>query len=135
MKISKNKILRLFTGFLWLLAGAACISLFVFAAYKKNAKQCKGVVIDISGVSNNFFIDKNDVYAIIKNYGGDSALKKPIAAVDLQKMEKQLEKEVWIKNAELFFDNNNVLKILIEEREPVARIFTVTGNSFYIDSS
>ncbi len=34
-----------------------------------------------------------------------------------------------------FFDNNMVLHAKISEREPVARIFTITGGSFYIDSS
>jgi cell division protein FtsQ len=36
---------------------------------------------------------------------------------------------------QLFFDNNEVLQVVIDEREPIARIFTVAGNSYYIDSS
>ena len=45
------------------------------------------------------------------------------------------KKTQWIKKAELFFDNNNVLEVRITEREPIARIFTTSGSSFYIDSS
>lgn len=107
----------------------------VSAVHNKEAKRCKGVSINISGVSNNFFIDRNDVYAIIKNYGGDSTLKKPLAYINLKSIEAALEKDEWIKNAELYFDNNNILKVSVEEREPVARIFTTSGNTFYIDSS
>lgn len=135
MRINKQIIFKIFTALLWLVIGAACITLLVSAAYSKDLKHCSGVEIEITGVSNNYFIDKDDVYTILKQNGGDSTLKKPIASINLKKIEKQLEKDVWIKNAELFFDNNNVLRISVEERDPVARVFTVTGNSFYIDSS
>jgi cell division protein FtsQ len=50
-------------------------------------------------------------------------------------METELQKSKWIKKAELFFDNNNVLEVRISEREPIARIFTTSGLSFYLDSS
>jgi cell division protein FtsQ len=35
----------------------------------------------------------------------------------------------------LFFDNNEKLQVNVLEREPVARIFTTVGTTFYIDSS
>ena len=40
-----------------------------------------------------------------------------------------------MKNAELFFDNNQVLQVKIQERQPVGRVFTAEGSSFYVDSS
>ncbi|HNF28641.1 MAG TPA: hypothetical protein PLY81_00005, partial [Chitinophagaceae bacterium] len=40
----------------------------------------------------------------------------------------------WIKNAEVYFNNNNELIINIEEKEPVARIFTLQESSFYVDT-
>jgi cell division protein FtsQ len=133
--INKNKIKKILTGFAWTLVGISCIWLLVSAVHSKDAKRCKGVDITITGVSNNFFIDKGDVYAIIKTFGGDSTARKSLAAIDLGKIEHALEKDVWIKNAELFFDNNDRLRVSVEEREPIARVFSITGNTFYIDSS
>ena len=49
-------------------------------------------------------------------------------------METELEKNVWIKTAELFFDNNEILQVTVQEREPVARVFTPRGTTFYIDN-
>ena len=135
MKINKRYIVTFFVNLLWLLVGASCITLLVAAVHSKEAKVCKGVEINISGVSNNFFIDKTDVYNIIKNFGGDSTQKKSLASIDLGRIEKALEKDVWIKNAELYFDNNNLLKVWVEEREPIARLFTLTGITFYIDKT
>ena len=135
MKINKQNTIQFFINLLWVLVGSATIVLLVSAVHNKEIKVCKGVEINISGVSSNFFIDKTDVYNIIKNFGGDSTQKKSLASIDLGRIEKALEKDVWVKNAELYFDNNNFLKVSVEEREPVARLFTVTGNTFYIDSS
>ena len=135
MKVNKQNIIKFFINLSWLVVGTACVALLVSAVYSKEVKICKGVDINISGVSSNFFIDKTDVYNIIKNFGGDSTKKKSLASIDLGRIEKALEKDVWVKNAELYFDNNNFLKVSVEEREPVARLFTVTGNTFYIDSS
>ncbi len=135
MPINVKHIKKVLTSILWVLVAVGCISLLVGGVRNKEAKICKAVDISITGVNDNFFIDKNDVYAIIKNYGGDSTDKRPLAAIDLKLIEKELEKNVWVKNAELYFDNNDVLKVSVEEREPIARIFTIAGNSFYIDSS
>lgn len=131
-KYNTKKIVR---SIVWMLVGIVCITLLISAVHNKEATICKAVEIEISGVNNNFFIDKNDVYAIIKNFGGDSTQQRSLADINLKQIERELEKNVWIKNAELFFDNNNVLKVSVDEREPIARLFTNTGNSFYIDSS
>ncbi len=131
-KYNTKKIVR---SIVWMLIGIACITLLISAVHNKEAKVCKAVEIEISGVNNNFFIDKNDVYAIIKNFGGDSTQQRSLADINLKQIERELEKNVWIKNAELFFDNNNVLKVSVDEREPIARVFGNVGISFYIDSS
>ncbi len=135
MPITVKHIKRIVASVLWVLVAAGCITLLAAAVKNKETKYCNGVDIIITGVNNIFFIDKSDVYAIIKNYGGDSTEKKSLAAIDLKLIEKELKKDVWVKNAELYFDNNNILKVFVEEREPIARIFTIGGNSFYIDSS
>jgi cell division protein FtsQ len=53
----------------------------------------------------------------------------------VNKLEDLLESYSWISNAETYFDNHNVLHISVTEKSPIARIFTVSGHSFYIDSS
>lgn len=135
MTFKKKDIVKFFMALLWLVVSAGCVTLLISAVRSKETKVCKGVEINITGVSNTFFIDKTDVYNIIKNFGGDSTQKKSLASIDLGRIEKALEKDVWVKNAELYFDNNNFLKVSVEEREPIARLFTTSGNTFYIDSS
>lgn len=120
---------------LWFAIAGAGIVLLQAAVRSQNVKKCKGVEIEISGVSNNFFIDDKDVLSIIKNFVGGDPKGKTLESFSLRDIENNLEKDVWIKNAELFFDNNDVLQVSVDEREPAARLFSVDGNTFYIDSS
>ncbi len=120
---------------LWVTIGASTVVFLVAAVQKKNLKKCNGIEINIMGINNNFFIDKYDVQRIINRYAGENASGRPIENFNLVAMETALKKDVWIKNAELFFDNNEILQVSVEEREPIARIFTSGGSTFYIDSS
>jgi cell division protein FtsQ len=109
--------------------------LLAAAIRKKDAQHCSGVNITIEGVDNNFFVDKKDIINSIKLTVGGSPVGKAVSSFDLRKIESQLEKDIWVKAAQLFFDNNNRLMVYVLEREPVARVFTTGGTTFYIDTS
>lgn len=126
---------KILAATLWILVGMGTIVLLGAAMYKRNSNQCKGVEISIEGVKNNLFIDKADVNAILEKLSSGKFKAKPIKTFDLAGMETVLERNKWIKSAELYFDNNDVLRINIIEREPIVRIFNSVGSSFYIDSS
>jgi cell division protein FtsQ len=131
-KAHKKRRMR---SILWLLAAVCCIVLLVSAVYYKDNKTCKGVRVEMFGDNLNYFVNKNDVYNIVKKYGGDTTMQTAISAINLKQIEKDLKKLIWIESAELFFDNNNILKISVKESIAIARVFTNMGNSFYIDSA
>ena len=118
---------------LWVVLGAASVLLLAAAIRKKDTSRCKGVEITIKGADANVFVDEADIMQGIRQVESGDPVGKTVGAFNLKKMEAQLEKNIWIKSAELFFDNNEVLRVNVQEREPVARVFTATGNSFYID--
>jgi cell division protein FtsQ len=120
---------------LWVILAIASIVLLVAAVNKKQYKKCTAIVIDIAGDANNFFVEDADVLKTIKQLAGNAIIGTSISNINLRLLETELKKNVWINKAELYFDNNEVLKINIEERQPVARIFTTTGTSFYIDTA
>ncbi|MBL7696006.1 MAG: hypothetical protein JNK91_14240 [Ferruginibacter sp.] len=118
---------------LWVVLGTASVLLLAAAIRKKDTSRCKGVEITIKGADANVFVDEADIMQGIRQVESGDPVGKPVGAFNLKMMEAQLEKNIWIKSAELFFDNNEVLRVNVQEREPVARVFTATGNSFYID--
>jgi cell division protein FtsQ len=125
----KKRIIQI----VWALAGVGVIVLLGAAMQQKNHKACEDVKVEIIGAEEHMFIDEKDVRNIIDKDG--EVKGKNMAAIDLRSMEEALEKDPWVKNAELFFDNNGVLNISIEERQPIARVFTKQGTSFYLDTA
>lgn len=119
----------------WTLVSCATVLLLVSAVTRTDKRICAGVQIRIAGVKNNFFLDQSDIRRIILNYSGGPLEGRPVADLNLRAVEQALERDLWIRDAELFVDNNAVLQVDVDEREPVARIFSVTGGSFYIDSA
>lgn len=118
---------------LWIVLGVGTCTLLVAAMQKKDQKNCTDIKIEIRGAYDHVFVDKDDVMKVLQKNGAGKG--KETNEVALRSIENALEKNAWIKKAELFFDNKQVLHAEIEEREPIARIFTLAGSSFYIDSS
>ncbi len=119
--------------FVWGILSLACVWLLIAAMQKKEHKICSDVKVTISAVNDQPFVKEEDVMQVLQNSG--AVKNAELAAINLRKAEEELKKNPWVSVAELFFDNNQVLHAKIEEREPVARIFTMQGNTFYIDSN
>ena len=131
----KSNIKKLLLVSLAIVLGAGLLVLLAAAISKKNHKNCNGVEVAINGKKDALFLSRQEVLGIIAPNKNNPPRGKALASFDLKKMENLLAKNQWVKKAQLFFDNNGILRVSIEERTPVARIFTVNGNSFYIDSS
>ncbi|MBI3883969.1 MAG: hypothetical protein HY305_07135, partial [Sphingobacteriales bacterium] len=126
---------RMLVAFLWVCIGSGILVLLIAAARRKDAERCTGIYINIHGVSNNFFVDKKDILNSITHIVGGDPVGEAVSGFNLKMMETGLTTNIWVKSAQLFFDNNEVLQVKVLEREPVARIFTSAGTTFYIDSS
>lgn len=120
---------------IWIMLGGGVVVLLIAAISKRNNERCSGIDINITGVQNNFFIDKKDVLRVLEQTNGGILENKALHKIDIDAMENELRKNQWINEAQLYFDNNDILRVSIKEREPIARVFTLSGQSFYIDSS
>jgi cell division protein FtsQ len=131
---AKTTIRKVLFIALWLCIGGGMLTLLLAAISQKNKRLCKDYTIAIKGVRNNFFIDKKDIEELLIKKIQKDIKGQPVSSFSLHELEQILEHNDWIDEAELYFDNRDVLHISVTEREPVARIFTTGGNSFYIDS-
>jgi cell division protein FtsQ len=125
----KKKII----SFLWIVAGILTVILLGAAMQKKNDQKCSHIKIEIVGSVEHLFVNETDILQLINANGVVNG--KAIKDIDIKSIETLIEKNAWIKNAEVFINNNKELVVTIEEKEPIARVFTLQENSFYIDSS
>jgi len=130
---TKKAIRKILFVALWLAIGGGMLTLLIAAIGKQKKDHCKDYTIRIKGTQNKFFIDDKDVLKLLKIATKGDVKGQTKSSFNLRRMEQLLEGNVWIKDAELYFDNKDVLHVSVTEREPVARIFTTSGRSFYID--
>jgi cell division protein FtsQ len=131
----KGPLKKIFMVSMWCLLGGSVLALLIAAINSKNNSVCTGLEVEINGGEKAYFMTKKDVTTMLESEGIRDLRNRKVASLDPLKMETLLRRNTWIKEVQLFFDNNQVLRIQIRERQPVARLFTVSGNSFLIDSS
>jgi cell division protein FtsQ len=134
MSITKN-IRQIIFITIWVLAGAGFVVVLIAAVNARNHQVCQGYEIEIRDADEAFFIDRKDVEKVLTANRTIVFKNKPVKSIDLNIIEARLKKESWIKDAEIFFDNDEKLKVIVEQRIPIARMFSSSGGSFYIDSS
>ena len=118
---------------LWSLAGIALIVLFAFTWRAKSTKKCAGIQIELKGNAPGMvFIDEKEILKLINEQG--VKVGTPIEEINLNTIEQSLLKTNWVNKSNLYIDNQQLLQVVIEQRIPIARVFTASGNSFYIDS-
>jgi len=117
----------------WSLVGCGMIVLLAAAKRKQQHHYCRQVIVSIHG--DKYYIDKSDILKELQSGTNGSLIHKPVTDFDLSVLEKRLENLSWIKDAELYFDSKDVLHATVSEREPIARVFTTAGSTFYLDSA
>ncbi|GAB4094470.1 cell division protein FtsQ/DivIB [Flaviaesturariibacter terrae] len=131
----KRLIRKVLTALFWLLTGTGMIVLLVAANRPEQGHVVREVRISIKGDGEQFFIDKSDILLQLTKSARSALVGRSLDRLNLARLEASLEKGVWIREAELWIDSRDVLHVQVTEREPVARVFTTAGASFYIDSS
>jgi cell division protein FtsQ len=131
---TKRTIRKILFATVWLTIGTGMVILLAAAIGKKNKERCSDFRITVKGSQDHFFIEDKDVLQLLTTATHGKIKGQPMSTVDLHRLEGVLENNVWIKEAQLYFDNNDVLHVSVTEREPIARIFTTGNKSFYIDN-
>ena len=120
---------------MWVVIGGGMLMLLIAAMDKQKKEICKGLQDQNKDrESTGFFLDEEGVGKLLKASVKGDIKGKAKASFNLLQMEQSIEKSVWIKDAQLYFDNHAVLHVTVKEREPVARVFTAGGKSFYMDA-
>lgn len=130
---TKGTIRKILVVAMWLAIGGGMVTLLAAAMRLQKTERCSAYSIIIQGAKENLFVDEKEVIKILETSAKGKVVGRSRSSLDLMEMEQLLEKNVWVKDAELYFDNKEVLHVKVKEREPVARIFTLGGKTWYID--
>ncbi len=107
-----------------------CITgLYSFSDYRSNQRNIEGISLEFVG-ENSLFLSKDVVNKLlIQNYG--SLKNVPKEDIVLNTIEKVIETNDMVKNAQVYLTINGELKSKIAQRQPIGRIEGLT--QFYLD--
>lgn len=118
---------------LWILSVGMLAFLMGFVANQENSALCEGLEITIKRDNvNNAFVSKKEVEQSVRDMGY-SIEGQYMKDFDIGHLEKVFKSKPSVRNAEVYKSIDHKLHIDIEERSPIARIFNMFGESFYID--
>ena len=117
---------------LWSMIAIAMIVLIVVAWRAKSEKKCAAIKIELMGNQAGYlFMDEKEILKLVNDQG--AKVGSPVGAINLYAIEQTLLSTKWVEKVKIYIDNQQQLTIQIEQRVPIARVFTTSGNSFYID--
>jgi len=117
---------------IWLVIAAWFVAVMGFVGGEMEEVICSHVDIVLKDSLRNSFVSGADIRAILEKYDG-GIQGYPVNDINTSLLEKEIEKDACIKNAEVYFDVTGRLSVDIYQREPLVRIMPEDGRGFYLD--
>lgn len=118
-----------------LIGTALVFMLFYDRAGRYKQRSLSGdLLIEVEHLeSGNDFITSEEMRDRVKRKFQSEYTNVPMSRFSLLEMEASLKSLDFIKTADVYVDGNNRLNVYITQREPVFRLLTPDGHSFYVD--
>lgn len=126
----KSKILRALT--LLLVMSTAFLTIGFAVKRDVVGYHMEDISVEIKNRSENFFVDKEDVMALIMADERDSILGDKYGRVNLKEIEDRIESHSFVKDAQVFRDLKGHLVVRAHQSRPVARLISNRGDHAYI---
>jgi cell division protein FtsQ len=117
---------------IWVFVFGGLVTLFSFVNKDRKQSKCNGLEIVIDHSKEDFFINEADIRNMIRNMGYNID-SQSICEIDIRSIEQMLNSKSTIKNANVYCSIAGKVTIEIEQRTPVLRVYSKTGESYYID--
>ncbi len=124
---------KIFTISTWVLSCFAIIALFAFARIEQLSKPIKDLRLTINRPANGGFLEYKRTFSMIMKLT-DSIPGKSLSRLDVYKLKNNLKSNPYVAGVEVYTTLEGLLKVDLEEREALVRVFDSTNQSAYIDT-
>lgn len=105
---------------------------WAFSVRESEKTPCTEIQIMVDHSQGNFFVTNEDVLSMIWSKG-DSLIGKPVRSIPIATYERHITSDPTVKRAEVYTQHNGTLSVRVYQREPILRVITSVGESYYID--
>ena len=106
------------------------VFLFSFTSKRNSERKLKKIVVEFVDENSPFITEESVNKLLIENNSSVKNIQKD--KVDLKGLEQNLNNHNMIQKCEVFVTVDGVLKAVVKQKTPVARVFGPDG-SFYVD--
>lgn len=117
-------------------AGGALLTVMLVAAAveRKKGMPVAATVVAVAPLeSGAYLIDSMDVIRLVERSLGMSLDEQTSSLIDEDRVERVLEEDPFVKNAEVLLTANSKVKINVEQRQPILRVMDNLNAAYYLD--
>jgi len=132
--LKKQELLKTLKLLGWIALVGIIVWSISAAAKQKSDSKTKAIIVDIASLpKGDNLITISDVLMILDKSFGPSLEGVPQSSIDIERVERVLEKDPFVLEADAFLDAENNIQISIAQRIPVLRILDKLGVHYYLD--
>lgn len=120
---------------LWALLSLGAVVLLVFAVKTQRMSTIQSLKVKIDYENGMYFVKESEIEKSINTLLKDSLLFISFQNLPIDSIERELEKNPYISNVEVYSNIMGSLIVRVKQRSPVLRVINKHGVSFYIDDN
>ena len=125
-------ISRILKILVWILIAAWFVVIMGFVSGEADKVLCNRIEVIMSDTVHNRFVTRTDIRTLLEET--DIHLQGyPLTEINIRSLERTIEKDPYIGNAEVSKDISGRLEVRVEQRVPLIRIMPNGREGFYLD--
>jgi cell division protein FtsQ len=121
-------------GAWWIATAAVLIIVFFFAIARKKNGDIQATEIKILDDEASRFLTDTEVRNIVMKRIGYSFEGRAIQNTNLKSIERQLELDPFIEEADVYIDARNKIHLDVKQCSPIVRVLVSDGRSYFLDA-
>jgi cell division protein FtsQ len=118
---------------IWILIAAWFVVILGFISSESEQVLCNRIEVVISDTVQNGFVSHADIRKLLEN--SDMQLQGySMAEINTRNLERELEKNPYVKNVEVSKDITGKLEVYVEQRRPLIRLMPRGKKGYYLDT-
>lgn len=108
--------------------------LLVFANIERGQRRGGIPEVEMNYTEGDQFLSQEDIHHLIRE-SAPSLEEMPVTEIRTDVLESMLERQIYVKHADVSLDLDGVLNVKVTPRRAIARVMDTTGFSVYMDES
>jgi cell division protein FtsQ len=117
---------------LWLIFVLGTIVTLGFVQKEQARRTGSKLEIKVNSTDENYFVTREDIRQILTDRG-DTIIHQPLSSINVPDMERVILNNPSVESVDVFVSVNGEVHITASQRKPIARVFNLAGESYYMD--